>query len=107
MLLETALAIPLLVAVTVALAWGLSIGATAMALGDAARLVARDVARGVAIDEAVAAAQGAVPDASIRVDDGGASVTVEVAQAVSAPVPVLRGITVPLMQRVVVPREWS
>lgn len=106
-LLETALAIPLLLAVTVALAWGLSLTAATMALGDAARQVAREVARGVPVSEAVAGAQEGVPDATIEVSTADEQVLVVVAQSVSAPVPVLSGISVDLSQKVVVPAEWS
>lgn len=106
-LLETALAIPLLAAVAIALAWGISLTATTMALGDAARQVARDVARGVTIDAAVAAAHGVAPGAMIRVDGDSASVVVVVDKEVSAPVPILRGISVTLSQRVAIPREWT
>jgi len=106
-LLETALAIPLLAAVAVALAWGVSLGATTMLLGDAARQVARDVARGVAVAEAIAAARESAPGASIEVVGEGASVMVVADQRVSAPVPILNGIGVTLSQRVVIPREWT
>jgi hypothetical protein len=106
-LLETALAIPLLVAVAVALAWGVSLGATTMLLGDAARQVARDVARGVAVPEAIAAARTAAPGASFEVVGDGESVVVVADQRVSPPVPILRGISVTLSQRVAIPREWT
>jgi short subunit fatty acids transporter len=106
-LLETALALPLLAAVAIALAWGISLTATTMALGDAARQVARDVARGVDAHVAVAAAQGVAPGATIRVDGDSASVVVVVDKEVSAPVPILSGISVTLSQRVAIPREWT
>lgn len=106
-LLETALAIPLLAAVAVALAWGVSLGATTMLLGDAARQVARDVARGVAVAEALSAARESAPGASIEVVGEGASVVVVADQRVAAPVPILNGISVTLSQRVVIPREWT
>lgn len=106
-LLETALAIPLLAAVAIALAWGISLTATTMALGDAARQVARDVARGVDIHSAVAAAQDVAPGAMIRVDGDRASVVVVVGKEVSAPVPILSGISITLSQRVAIPREWT
>jgi hypothetical protein len=106
-LLETALAIPLLVAVAIALAWGVSLTATTMALGDAARQVARDVARGVAVPAAVAAAQDVAPDATVYVAAEGTSVVVVADQDVSVPVPLLSGISITLSQRVAIPREWT
>lgn len=106
-LLETALAIPLLAAVAIALAWGISLTATTMALGDAARQVAREVARGVTVPVAIAGAQGAAPGATVQVVGEGSTVVVIVAQEVSAPVPILRGISVTLSQRVAIPREWT
>lgn len=106
-LLETAVAIPLLAAVAIALAWGMSLTATSMALGDAARQVARDVARGISVPAAVASAQDAAPGATLEVVDEGSSVVVVAGQAVSAPVPILSGISVTLTQRVAIPREWT
>jgi hypothetical protein len=106
-LLETALAIPLLAAVAIALAWGVSLTATTMALGDAARQVAREVARGVTVQAAIAAAQGVAPGASVQVIGEGASVVVVADQEVSAPVPILSGISFTLSQRVAIPREWT
>ena len=107
MLLETALAIPLLVAVAVALVWAISLTATSLALGDAARSAARDLARGEPSGQVLGRAQAAVPAASVRVADAGESVAVVITQDVSAPVPILRGISVTLSQRVAIPREWS
>lgn len=106
-LLETALAIPLLAVVAMALAWGISLTATTMALGDAARQVARDVARGVTVAAAVSAAQGVAPGATIHVAGEGSAVVVVADQEVSAPVPILSGISVTLSQRVVIPQEWT
>jgi hypothetical protein len=106
-LLEAALAIPLLAAVAVALAWGISLTGTSMALGDAARQVARDVARGVSVPAAVAAAQGLAPGASVQVLADGSEVVVVADQEVSAPGPILGGISVTLSERVVIPREWT
>lgn len=106
-LLETALAIPLLAAVAIALAWGISLTATSMALGDAARQVARDVARGVTVAAAVAAAQGVAPGATLQVVGEGSAVIVVADKDVHAPVPILSGISVTLRQRVSIPREWT
>ena len=106
MLLETAIAITLLIAVALALAWVLSLGSTALGLADAARQVAREIARGVPADDAIAAAQVAAPGAVIRVVEEGATVTVVAERTVTAPVPVLRDLSVPLSQAVSIPAEW-
>lgn len=107
MLLETALAIPALLAVTVALAWGLSLVGTAAALGDAARQVAREVARGVAPGEAVDAARAAMPEAVITIEESEGMSVVVARRSVAAPVPLLAGLSVPLSQHVAIPQEWS
>ena len=104
-LFETALAIPLLLAIAVALSWGISLTATTMTLGDAARSAARDLARGANADDALGRAQASAPDARIRVEDGEGSVTVVADQEVAAPGPILSGITLTLTQRVAIPRE--
>lgn len=106
-LLETALAIPLLMAVAVALAWAVALGGRSMVLGDAARQVARDVARGVATGDAVAAASAVAPEARLSIESDGESVVVVATSDVAAPVPILKGISVTLRHEVVVPREWS
>lgn len=106
-LLETAVAIPLLLAVAVALAWAISLTATTLALGDAARQVARDVARGVAVSAAIETAQATAPGASLQVTADGDFVVVLADKQVPAPTPILSGITVTLSQRVAIPREWT
>jgi hypothetical protein len=106
-LFETALAIPLLLAVAVALSWGISLTATTLTLGDAARSAARDLARGASVEDALGRAQASAPDARVRFEDRDGSVTVVADQDVAAPVPILRGITVTLTQRVAIPREWE
>jgi hypothetical protein len=106
-LLETALAIPLLVAVTCALCWGVLVGAATLKIGDAARSAARDLARGETVASVLARAQAAVPGAQIRIADEGELVAVVISEKVTAPVPILRGIAVTVTQHVAVPREWT
>ena len=89
-----------------ALAWALSLASTSLALADAARLAAREIARGVSVQAAVDAAQGSVPGAVVHVESGATMVTVIAERSVSAPVPILRDVVVPLRQAVSVPREW-
>lgn len=106
-LLETALAIPLLMAVAVALSWAVALGGRSMVLGDAARQVARDISRGVPSGAAVAAASVVAPEAQLQVQSDGGSVVVIATSDVTAPVPILSGISVTLRHQVVVPQESS
>lgn len=106
-LLETALAVPLLMAVAVALAWGLSLAATSAALADAARTAARSLARGEDIGEVLDRARAAVPGAQVVVDESGDEATVLVRVDVSPPVPILQGVSMTLAERVAIPREWT
>ncbi len=106
-LFETALAIPMLMAVAVAVAWGVSLAATSTSLGDTARTAARDLARGEAVAEVLDRARASAPGSTITVDESGGVVLVSVDRDVSAPVPLLRGLSVTLHQQVAVPREWT
>ncbi len=106
-LLETAIAIPVLLVIAGALAWALSLATTSLTLQEAARQVARDVARGIDSASAVAGAERAFPGASITVTDVTDAVVVVVTRDVAAPVPLLSGLTVPLRQELSMPREWE
>ena len=106
-LLEAAIAIPLLLAVTLCLAWAVALAGTSMALGDAVRQSARDVARGIAVSDALDSARAAAPDAELRIEQEGESMVVVAEQQVSAPGPILKGISVTVTQRVAMPVEWS
>lgn len=103
---ETAIAIPVLMAVAVALIWGLSLVGTSLGMADTARQIARDVGRGVGIDDAVRGAR--VPEGQrVSVDTQGDWVTVHVTHSAVTPLPFLDGLAVPLEQSVTMPREWS
>lgn len=106
-LLETALAIPILLAVAAALAWGLSLAGTSAVLGDAVRTAARELARGEAVGEALQRAQAQAPGALLTIGEESGLTVVRGSQEVSAPVPLLRGMTVTVRQQVAVPREWG
>ena len=106
-LLEAALAIPLLMAVAVALMWGLSLAATSASLGDAARNAARSLARGESGSDVLARTRQSVPGADVRVDGGGEAVAVVISREVAPPVPLLDGLAITITQRVAVPREWT
>lgn len=106
-LLEAVIAIPLLLAVALCLGWAVALAGTTMALGDAARQVAREVARGTEVNAALDSARATAPGAALRIEQDGESVVVVAKQQVSAPGPILSGISVTLHQRVAVPAEWS
>lgn len=76
---ETALALPVLIAVTLAMVWLVSLGLAQMRVVDAAREAARAVARGESAAEAERLARVAAPGAqvSIRTVDGVVRVRVE------------------------------
>jgi len=103
---EAAVAIPALVAVTSALVWAVLVATTNLAVGDAARSAARELARGVPVAEALARAEAGVPGAHARVEEAADEVAVVVIKDVGAPVPILNGLTVTVSQRIAVPREW-
>jgi Flp pilus assembly protein TadG len=83
---ETALALPLLVAVTLAMVWMVAFGVQQMKATDAAREAARALARGESPEDAIALARQVVPDADVEVSESGGRVTVVVRAEVSSPV---------------------
>ncbi|MFM9135147.1 MAG: TadE family type IV pilus minor pilin [bacterium] len=99
-LLEVALAIPALVAVAVALTWVVSLGATYIRALDVAQSAARQAARGGA---PAPAPEGF--DTQWSID--GSLVRARVTSDVSAPVPLLRGITVTVEAEAVAAAEWG
>jgi len=69
---ETALVLPVLVAMTIGLVWVLSVGAAQLRVVDAARETARAVARGDDVGSALAAGERVAPDgAQVTVAGGG------------------------------------
>lgn len=104
---EAAIAIPVLLAVAMTLSWGVALGGTALGLSDAARQVARDLARGVDASTAIDAVHETFPDAHVDVRMLDQSAQVVVMQDVAGPSPLLSGLHVTLTQSVRVPREWA
>lgn len=102
---ETAIAIPCLIAVGVALLWGLGIGTTMLSLSDAAHQAARAVARGASPDEVAQLAAQAAPQADVRVQQGDALVQVALSQQVSLPIPILDGYEVTVSRSATAARE--
>lgn len=93
---ETALVLPVLVAVTVGLVWLLSVGAAQIRAVDAARETARALARGD--DEAAAVALGArvaPPGSRVVVSRQGGEVTVTVTGPVPGPAGILGALPAP------------
>jgi hypothetical protein len=83
---ELAMALPLLIAVTIGLVWLLAVGAAQVRAVDAARETARAAARGDDISEAVARGrQVAPPGSTVSVHDDGGQVTAVVVGGVSGP----------------------
>lgn len=83
---ELALAIPMLLSVTLGLVWLLGVALAQIQIVDAARETARAVARGDAIDLAVAqGARVAPPGSTLSVSGGGAEVVVTAVGSVSGP----------------------
>jgi len=88
---ETAVVIPVLVAVSLAMVWLLTLGVAQMKVTDAAREAARALARGEPPDRAVRLAELAAPGASVSIEDDNGMVVVTVRHAVSPPGGVLEG----------------
>jgi Flp pilus assembly protein TadG len=88
---ETAVVLPVLVAVTLAMVWLLTLGVAQMKVTDAAREAARALARGEPTDRAIQLAERAAPGAAVTIDDDEGMVVVTVRQEVSPPGGVLAG----------------
>lgn len=83
---ELAMALPLLIAVTIGLVWLLAVGAAQVRAVDAARETARAVARGDSTSSAIARGERVAPaHSSVTVRDDGAEVTAVVVGRVSGP----------------------
>jgi hypothetical protein len=83
---ELAMALPLLVALTIGLVWLLSVGAAQVRAVDAARETARAVARGDDVGAAVAAGERVVPEGgSVSVTSSGGRVRAEAVAQVEGP----------------------
>lgn len=90
---ETALVLPLLVAVTLAMVWMLAFGVSQMKATDAAREAARALARGEPPDRATDLAHEVAPGAEVSIVDDGDVVRVVVEAAMPSPGGLLDGIS--------------
>lgn len=106
-LLETAIAVPALLMVTVAMLWGIGMGVTSLTLSDSARDIARAIARGQSAEVAVEQAAETAPHAHFEIDTLETSVAVKVSQFVSVPLPLFEGLGMRIEQEATAPREES
>jgi Flp pilus assembly protein TadG len=104
-LLETAIAVPALLMVTVAMLWGIGMGVTSLTLSDSARDIARAIARGQNPDVAVQRAAENAPQAHFAIDSSDKSIAVKVSQFVSIPLPMFEGLGMRIEQAATAPRE--
>ena len=82
---ETAMVLPLLVAVAVSMVWLVTVGLAQMRATDAAREAARAVARGESPARAEALASQAAPGVRVRISERDGTVVVHVDQSVVPP----------------------
>ena len=107
MLLETAIAIPVLVMVGAALLWAMGLGVTSLALAGHARDVARAIARGESSDAAVARVVQREPRARVLIREADETVAVTVREVVSIPLPLFEGLELTLSHDAVARRETA
>ncbi|MDD2859214.1 MAG: TadE family type IV pilus minor pilin [Candidatus Nanopelagicales bacterium] len=94
--LETALAIPVLVAVTVLLLVAINAGMLGLQLTDRAHDFARALARGAPTAEIQQRAARELPDAMLTLDRGDAWVSVTLAQQIAVPIPAFDSLSMTL-----------
>ena len=82
---ETAVVLPVLVAVTLAMVWLLTVGVAQMKVTDAAREAARALARGETVERAVQLAEQAAPGSVVTVATTDGMVVVTVRHDVAPP----------------------
>lgn len=89
---ETAIAIPALVAVCMALLAVLAVGVATLTLGDTAREAARSLARGEHVVAVKQAAEEASPKAVVHIHQIGSMITVDIEQTLALPGPILNSL---------------
>lgn len=102
---EAAVAIPALIAITLALLWVISLGVTHVRVDEAAYSAARLAARGVSEDSVRLAVQSRLAGAEIEMTGDAETVSITVTDYAFADVPILRGFTTPVSATAVVARE--
>ena len=104
-MLESALAIPSIVAVAFILLWALVAGVTNIRLAAQAHDLARGLARGEAAASLIARSAQALPGSQVQIDDRGDLIGVTVSKDLRAQAPILDGLGITLEQSAVAPRE--
>ena len=104
-LLETAIAIPMLFGVAMSLVWALGVATTALSLGDVARESARAIARGESLEVIARKTNEQAPKAQVNINQGADRVLVELTQHVALPLPMLDGLGLTVHRSAVVARE--
>jgi hypothetical protein len=88
-LVESAIAIPALIAVCMMLLAVLAVGVATLTLGDTARNAARSLARGEHVAAVQKAAEEASPKAAVHIHQIGSMITVDIEQTLALPGPIL------------------
>jgi hypothetical protein len=104
---ETALAIPMVLALTGVALWGLGAASASIALSDVGRSAARELARGTSQYEVLERVRAAMPDARTEVEVRQSEVIVRIHRFVEVPLPLLSGLGLDLSSSFVAPLEWS
>ena len=104
-LLETAIAIPMLFGIAMSLIWCLGVATTALSLGDVARESARAIARGESVEVIARKTNELAPKAQLNIDQSAESVRVELTQYVSLPMPMLDGLGITVHRSALAARE--
>ena len=103
--LETAIAVPVLVVITAMMLWAMGFGVTSLALASQARDVARAIARGESSEAAAAGVAKGRPNARVLIREAGGIVTVSVLEVVSIPLPLFEGLEMTITQDAAARRE--
>jgi hypothetical protein len=104
---ETAVAIPMLLAIAGVALWGLGAGAAAIEVSDAGRTAARDLARGAAQEQVVERINSTIPDSRVEIRATGGEVIVTVHRKFNIPLPLLHDVGLDLSSTYVAPLEWT
>lgn len=103
---ETAIAIPVVLAMAGIGLWGLTTTAAALALSDAGRTAARDLARGASHELVQEQLRERLPDINSDIELRDDVVIVRVHRFVTIPVPLFSGLGIDLHSSFVAPLEW-
>ncbi len=104
---ETAVAIPLLLAIAGVALWGLAAGAAAIEVSDVGRTAARELARGVSEEQVMEHINSAIPESRIEMRATSGEVIVTVHRRFNIPLPLLSDIGLDLSSTYVAPLEWT